>query len=414
MKAWIVTVSMGYGHQRTAFNLKELAFKKIINANCYLQIPKRDKNIWETTRKFYETISRIERIPIIGKISFSIFDYFQRITSFYPKRKLEKPTFTLKNFFLLFKKGWGRNLIERLKKENSRLPIISTFFIPAFMAEFFEYPGEIFCVICDTDIARVWAPLNPEVSKIKYFVPTERVKERLKLYGINSKNIFFTGYPLPKENVKTIKKDLKFRLLNLDPLKKFFKKYKNFVLEKLGKLPQNSDHQLTILFSVGGAGAQKEIGIEIFESLKKEIKERKVKLILSAGIKKEVFDFFLKKTKNFKEVEIIFEREIENYFQKFNETLRKTDILWTKPSELSFYSALGIPIIIAPPLGSQERSNLRWLLKSGYGMPQENPKHTKEWLFDWLKEGYLAEMAFEAFIEGKNSGTFEIEKIISK
>jgi len=94
--------------------------------------------------------------------------------------------------------------------------------------------------------------------------------------------------------------------------------------------------------------------------------------------------------------------------------LRKTDILWTKPSELSFYSALGIPIIAAPPLGSQERANLRWLLKSGYGTFQENPKYTREWLFDWLEKGYLAEAAFEAFLEGEREGTFEIERIISK
>jgi hypothetical protein len=405
---------MGYGHQRTAFALEDLAFQNIIEANCYPGIPKRDKYIWEATRKFYETISRVERFPIMGKIVFSIFDYFQRISAFYPKKMCEKPTFTLKNFFSLFKKGWGKDLIEKLKKKNPNLPILSTFFIPAFMAEFFNWPKDIFCVVCDTDIARAWAPLNPRTSKIKYLVPTERTRERLKLYGICPKNIFFTGYPLPKENVTFIQEDLKFRLLNLDPQKKFLEKYKKFVFEKLGNLPQRSDHPLTILFSVGGAGAQKEIGIQIFESLKEEIKKGKIKLILSAGIKEKVYNFFVEKTKKYKGIEMIYERKIRDYFEKFNKALRKTDILWTKPSELSFYSALGIPILIAPPLGSQERSNLRWLLKSGYGMPQENPKYTKEWLFDWLKEGYLAEMAFEAFVEGKSLGSFEVEKIVSK
>jgi len=414
MKAWIISVSMGYGHQRTAYPLKGLAFKKIINANSYSEIPQKDKLIWENSRRFYEAISRFERIPVLGKISFSIYDYFQRILSFYPKRNLENPSFTLKRIYSLLKKGWGKDLIEKLKKENPKIPFISTFFIPAFMAEFFEYPGKIFCVICDTDIARVWAPLEPKKSKIKYFAPTERVVERLKLYGVKPENIFLTGYPLPLENVKKAENDLKIRILNLDPERKFRKSYRDLVEKRLGKLPESTDHPLTILFSIGGAGAQADIALQIYQSLEKDIKKGRVKLIISAGIKERVRDYFLKRIKTNNGIEIIFERKIEDYFEKFNKALRKVDILWTKPSELSFYSALGIPIIIAPPLGSQERSNLRWLLKSGYGMPQENPKYTNQWLFDWLKEGYLAEMAFEAFVEGKRFGTLKIEEIISQ
>ena len=63
-------------------------------------------------------------------------------------------------------------------------------------------------------------------SRIKYFASTERVVERLKLYGVKGKNIFFTGYPLPLENtgsekLEILKNDLKERLLNLDPEKRF-------------------------------------------------------------------------------------------------------------------------------------------------------------------------------------------------
>ena len=88
--------------------------------------------------------------------------------------------------------------------------------------------------------------------------------------------------------------------------------------------------------------------------------------------------------------------------------------MWTKPSELSFYAALGLPIIIAPPIGSQEGFNRRWLLKSGFGDSQENPSHTDQWLFDWLENGYFAEHAMEGFVEGENLGALNIEKIISK
>jgi hypothetical protein len=420
---------MGYGHQRTAYPLRELAEGEVINANDYQGIPNRDREIWEGSRMFYESISRFSQIPLLGKAIFSIYDEFQKILNFYPKRDLSKPNFGLKQIYSLFKKGWGRDLIEKLKIKNKKLPIISTFFIPAFMAEFFNYPGEIFCVVCDADISRSWAPMNPGRSKIKYFAPTERVVERLKLYGVRAENIFLTGYPLPLENLEILKEDLRHRILNLDPEKKYFEKYKILIEENLGKLPEKSDlprtetkflvrgHPLTIMFSVGGAGAQKEIAIKILKCLRFYLKQRKIKIILSAGIREKVKEYFEKEIgrgQTSANIEILFGRDIEDYFQKFNSALRKTDILWTKPSELSFYSALGIPIIIAPPIGSQEEFNKRWLLKSGFGISQENPSYTDQWLFDWLNRGYLAEASMEGFIEGEKLGTLNIQKIIEK
>ena len=423
-KAWVISVNMGYGHQRTAYPLRDLAFKgEIINANSYQGIPEKDRKIWEGTRRFYEFISNFSRIPLVGKTAFSIYDKFQKILGFYPKRDLSQPNFNLKQIYSFFKKDWGKDLIEKLK--ITPLPLITTFFPPAFMAEFFNYPGDIFCVVCDADISRTWAPLNPKESKIKYFASTERVIERLKLYGVKKENIFLTGYPLPLENIgvsppagglEILKEDLRLRLLNLDPKKRYFEKYKTLIEEKVGKLPEKSDHPLTILFSVGGAGAQKEIAIKIVKSLRERIKRGEIKIILSVGIREKIKKYFEKNLAEIKLneakphcVEIIFEKDIESYFQKFNQVLRKTDILWTKPSELSFYSALGIPIIISSPIGSQEEFNMRWLLKSGFGIFQENPNYTNQWLFDWLEKGYLAEAAMEGFVEGEKLGTLNIE-----
>ena len=448
-KAWIISVNMGYGHQRTAFPLRDLCEGKIINANDYEGIPGRDKTIWEGTRKFYEFISRFSRIPLIGRTVFSIYDQFQKILTFYPKRDLSKPNIQLKQIFSLIRGGWGKDLIEKLKIKNrvsiygnegedenevliaheklkNSLPIISTFFLPAFMAEFFDYPGEIFCMVCDADISRAWVPFNPKESRIKYFAPTERVAERLKLYGVKDENIFFTGYPLPSENIGTenleiLKDDLKHRLFNLDPKRKYFEKYKILIETHLGKLPEKTDHPLTVLFSIGGAGIQKEIALKIIKNLFDEIKSGHLRIILSAGIKEKVKNYFEEKIKNSviknclgKNIEILYCEKIEDYFKEFNQKLRKTDILWTKPSELSFYSALGIPIIIAPPVGSQEEFNMRWLLKSGFGISQENPNYANQWLFDWLEQGYLAEASMQGFIEGEKLGTFKISQIIQE
>lgn len=427
-KAWVVAVDMGYGHQRTAYPLRDIAFGgKIIHINHYKGIPEKDKKIWQTTRSFYEFVSRFRRIPLIGDIIFGIINKFQKILIYYPQRDMSRSTVSLKNILYFIKKGWGKDLIEKIKQAHlpgqnkNNLPFITTFFTPAFMAEQFNYPNDIYCVICDADIARVWANLNPQKSRIKYFAPCTWARDRLKLYGVRPENIFLTGYPLPKENIggesmKILKKDLSYRLINLDPDGKYRKIYSPMIKGYLGELPKIPNHPLTIMFSIGGAGAQKEILVTIVNSLRHKIKEKQLRVIISVGVREELRKYFADHLKDLKLdgwVHILSGKNTDEYFQKFNQTLRTTDILWTKPSELSFYTALGIPIIIAPPLGSQEDFNKKWLLHIGAATPQENPKHADQWLFDLLKAGDLAEMAMQGFVEIKSLGTYNIERIIT-
>ncbi|MFH1820744.1 MAG: hypothetical protein ABH805_02425 [Candidatus Nealsonbacteria bacterium] len=412
-KAWVVAVDMGYGHQRTAYPLRSLSQAgQVINANSYSGIAQSDWNTWQKAKGGYEFVSAFSRTPIIGPLVFGFFNRLQRILDFYPLRDLSKPNIQLRQTLAPIKKGWGRHLVEKLAKNP--LPLVGTFFTIAFMAEEFKYPGEIYCVVCDTDISRTWAPVNPKKSKIKYFAPTPRVVERLKLYGVNPKNIFLTGYPLPQENIGTekmeiLKKDLKQRLVNLDPKRSYYGKYKDLIKARLGNLPKKSDHPLTIMFAVGGAGAQKRTGVLIARALSDRIKKKEIKLVLVAGIRKDVQQYFKQETKGLP-VEIIFAEDTKAYFRKFNAQLRKTDILWTKPSELSFYSALGVPIIIAPPIGSQEDFNKRWLVNSGFGTVQKSLSSVDQWLFQWLDNGFLAEYAMQGFIEGEKMGTLNIMK----
>jgi hypothetical protein len=427
-KAHIVAVDIGYGHQRTAYPLKSFALGgEVINANSYQGIDNQDKKIWLSSRNFYEFISKFKRFPVIGGPIFSFYDKFQNIPAYYPKRDLSKPSFSLKRIYYLIKKGWGKDLIEKLKIRNKKLkidlPLISTFFVPAFMAEVFDYPADIFCVVCDADISRTWAPLIPAKSRIRYLVPNFWAANRLKLYGVREKNIFFSGYPLPRENIGSekmdiLKHDLARRILNLDPAGVYRRKYKPLLKEKIEPLPERPDHILTIMFSIGGAGAQKETVGQYLKSLTKKIREEKIKLILSAGIREKVKEYFWKKIRELKlekflgsNIEIIFKKNINDYFSAFNRRLREADILWTKPSELSFYSALGIPIIIAPPIGSQEDFNKKWLLHMGSGILEENPKYANQWIFDFLESGRLAEAALQGFIKEEKLGVFNIKKI---
>jgi hypothetical protein len=418
--AWVVAVDMGYGHQRTAYPLRGMAVGgRIINANTYIGIPKKDKSLWNTTRSLYEFISRFRRVPLIGVFLFLFLDRFQKIMGYYPKRDLSKSNFSGKNVFHFIKRGWGKDLIERLKKNP--VPIVSTFFTPAFMAEYFQYPSDIYCVICDADIARTWVSLDPKSSRIKYFASNTWTRDRLKLYGVAPENIMLTGYPLPKENIggenmEIAKKDLAHRLLNLDPGGRYRKLYAPLIKSYLGKLPEMSNHPLTVMFSIGGAGAQKEIALSIINNLKGKIKAKELRFIIAVGTHQELYQYFSQHVKDLELdgwLHILSETSIEKYFEVFNQTLRTTDILMTKPSELSFYAGLGIPIIIEPSIGSQEDFNRRWLEHIGAGTMQENPAYTSEWLFDILGSGDLAEMAMQGFVEIEKMGVYNIEKIIS-
>lgn len=422
-KAWVVSVNMGYGHQRTAFPLLDFANEEgIINANDYKGIINKDKNIWENSKYFYEFVSRFKRIPLIGDAVFSLFNKFQEIPNYYPYRDLSKPNLSVKQIYKLIKRGWGKHLISQLSQK--KIPLITTFFIPAFMAEVFNYPGEIYCVICDADISRAWASLDPSKSRIKYFAPNSWVANRLKLYGVRAENIFLTGYPLPLENIGTnkqeiLKEDLKMRLCNLDPERLYYQDYESLIMKQLGKLPKESDHKLTLMFSIGGAGAQIEIVMNYLKSLEKKIKNEEMSIVLSAGIRKEIKNYFEQNVaklglgKNLgKNIQVIFAKDVWDYFAEFNQKLRQADLLWTKPSELSFYSGLGIPIIMAPSIGSQEDYNRKWLLGMGSGIAQENPKYANQWLFDYLNSGRFAKAALRGFMEINNLGVYNIKDVV--
>ena len=427
-QAWVVAVNMGYGHQRPAQVLQHLApGGQVIVANNYPGIPAGDRRIWENTRKFYEFISRLTHVPGIGPGLFKIYDRLQAIPPFYPRRDLSKPSLQLQQIYRLIKnQRWGRHLINKLGQKP--WPLVTTFPIIAFMAEAFAYPAEIYCLATDTDVSRAWVAKNPLTSRINYFAPNYRVVERLKEYGVKEGRIFLTGFPLPKDNIggpglKILRQDLAQRLANLDPQNQYCQRYEVLLRKYLKRknLPAKSNHLLTLTFAVGGAGAQREIGALIISSLRQKIKEKKIRLVLVAGVHNQVSTYFRQAAQRCglaseigRGIEIIFASNKQDYFQRFNQAMRTTDILWTKPSELSFYTALGLPIIMAPPIGSQEIFNRKWLRTLGVAANQYQPRYTHEWLFDWVNSGWLAEAAMQGFIEAPKFGTYNIEKIISQ
>ncbi len=424
-EAWVVAVDMGYGHQRAAYPLRHLSpTGKVIIANKYNGIPASDYQLWHGGQKLYESVSRLSNLPLIGGIIFGLLDKFQEVPPFYPRRDLSAPNLQVRQNYYLIHKGWGKDLVNYLNQKN--IPLITTFFTVAFMAEEHGFKNDIYVVICDSDISRAWAPLHPTKSRIKYFAPCRQVVSRLKLYGIKNENIFLTGFPLPEENIgsthlKTLQHDLAERIINLDPEQRYRQKYASTIKQFISKtkLGVRHHHPLTLTFAVGGAGAQRKIAEAILYSLKDTLLKKKINLNLVAGSRNDVYLYFkqrifelgLDKRLN-KNLKIIFAADKEEYFKIFNEALRTTDILWTKPSELVFYSGLGLPIIMAPSLGSQEKFNRIWLKTIDGGISQNDPRYTHEWLFDWVNSGWLAEAAMSGYLDGRQFGVKNIMDVV--
>ncbi|MFO0765073.1 MAG: hypothetical protein U0487_03455 [Patescibacteria group bacterium] len=426
-RPWVLSVNMGYGHERAAFGLEDLAHENIVTANNYHGMPANDKRVWDRTRHIYERISRLKRLPLIGNMIFAAMDAFQRIEPFYPRRDLSRPTLQLKEVYRQIRhEKLCKHLIDELSKDPR--PLISTFFLPAFAAEEHGYPGDIYIVCCDADIARAWVPLDPRKSRIKYLAPTGRVVERLQLYGVPRERIFLTGFPLPPSvigdlDATRLRDDLFGRLERLDPKGVFHLFHQKDMVEVFGERPHTheTDHPFTITYSLGGAGAQQDTLYTLLRSLRQPMLEGKVRLAIEAGthravakdVEKEAHRLGLGQAMN-RTLFIFVHATRAGYFEGFAKRMRNSDALWTKPSELSFYCGLGIPIIMNEPLGSQEQFNRHWLESIGAGARAEDPEYAWEWLQDWRKNGYLATMAWHGYNIAPTHGTFRIANLLQQ
>ena len=432
-KAYIISVDMGYGHQRAAYPLRGLVADRIITANNDPIVPDSDKALWERARMFYETVSRLKEVPVVGRLTFDIYDKLQHISPFFPFRDLSRPTYSVRRLRRLIKeKGFGRSLVEYVG--DSQLPVITTHFIPALV---FHYHGrEVYCVVTDTDIHRVWASRYPPRGCITYLSPCRHASLRLREYGVPQHRIIETGFPLPKENIgerRTILHlDLVARLVNLDPNGVFFENYRGVIREKLfadasvpptsfNDLKQYANHPLTITYAIGGAGAQADIALRMIKALERRLREDWIKINITVGTNPEVKELVEREVKRIgldnhvgRRIAVIYGDIYDEYYAAMNQTLRTTDILWSKPSELSFYTGLGLPIVMAPYIGAHEKYNRDWLSHLGSGYIQEDPDQADEWLTYWLEDGRLARAALQGYLYAPCMGTYNIEKLIQE
>lgn len=418
MKAWVVTVNMGLGHQRATYPLASMAEGGILYAGN--AGTSKENRIWSRVRRSYEFISRCKSVPLIGPSLFGIMDNLLSIPPYYPIRDLSAPDFRVKLLDSLIDRGLCRGMLERIRSKP--LPMITSYLAPAIAADRAGYTP-VYCIICDAEVARAWVARDPHRSRIHYLVPCRAALRRLRSYGVPEQRMTLTGFPLPTDllggrSLGILRSDLRDRLIRLDPSGRFRQNHGRSVCHFLGGVRSGSrvSDRLTITFAVGGAGAQQDIGRQIVVSLREPLERGTVRLNLVAGVRREVESAF----RRFKQeslpgnpnLRIVYGRNLPEYFKNFSQILHATDVLWTKPSELSFYCGLGLPIILSPSIGSQEVFNRKWLLEIGAGISQEDPAFTNRWLFEHLQSGRLAEIAWSGFLNARKCGTYNIREIL--
>jgi hypothetical protein len=420
-RAWVLTVDMGLGHQRAVYPLQNQIAEQVITAGAPEYSDPDEQRLWDRVRSSYEFLSRVRSTPLVGKPLFSLLDNLQNIPPFYPLRDMSKPTYQVKLVSSLIRRGIAQGALEVTRREP--LPLVSSHPIPALAADA-EGARRNYCIVSDAEISRAWVAEEPEKSNIVYLAPCGNAVRRLRRYGVQDDRILLTGFPLPTEllggpDLPVLRADVGQRLNHLDPENRFWSLHRPSVEHFLGRrnCKFRRDRLFTVTFAVGGAGAQREIGYKIAKSLRERLRRGELRLNLVAGIRPEVRDYFTEVRRELglenAELYIYYRDTKQEYFRIFSEVLRATDILWTKPSELSFYAGLGLPIVMAPTIGSQEQYNRKWLQEVQAGIEQEEPEYAHDWLFDFLKRGRFAESAWDGFLKARKMGTYKIREIVA-
>jgi len=415
---------MGYGHLRAAHALASALGTEVLHVDRPPLVAPEELRLWRTSRRFYEITSRASQLPVVGAPLRSLLESLTSIPHLHPQRDLSAPTFQVRSLHRLIEKGLGRGLADAIKSTGT--PLLATFFTPALCA---DHCGceRIYCVVTDVDINRSWVPLHPERSRIVYLTPSRRAIHRLRAYGIARERIEFTGFPLPDElvggtDLAVLRKNLAARLVRLDRKRVFRDQARGEIHHFLGDLPVDQEGRPPLLtFSVGGAGAQADLARPLLAGVRSLIEEERLRLCLAAGVRSEIAARFHQWVREAglehrlgSGVEVFLAPSIDEYFPLFNAILAETDILWTKPSEMTFFSALGLPLILSAPVGVHESYNRRWAIENGPGLKQRDPYHAEYWLREWLNEGTLAAAAWYGFLRMPKFGLYQILERVTR
>ncbi|AKU91991.1 DUF6938 domain-containing protein [Vulgatibacter incomptus] len=415
----VAALDMGYGHMRAALPLARALGTKIVEVDRAPLAGADEAKLWRRTRMFYELASRLSQVrgPLGGPLR-SMLDTVTFIPHLHPYRDLSAPHAGTRYLDRMIDDGLGRGLVAELKRTGA--PLVTTFYAPALIADRAGL-DDVWCVVTDTDVNRIWAPHDGRRTRIRYLVPTQRTARRLAAYGVPEDRIRLTGFPLPDElvggtSLAAVRRNVGARIVRLDPEGSFRRTFRDELAHFLGALPEDDASRPPLLtFAVGGAGAQAGLAALFLPRLRPLLEAGRLRVALVAGIRREVAESFSSSIAKAgleafvgKGLEIVLADDLNSYFDRFHALLAETDVLWTKPSELTFFAALGLPLVFSSPVGAHERYNRRWAIEAGAGLKAGDPRFAAEWLVEWLNDGTLAAAAWSGFMRLPKFGLYAI------
>jgi hypothetical protein len=400
----VVAVEMGFGHLRAADAVARALGVPLMHADREPLADARERALWARTRRSYERTSRLSQFPVLGVPLKVALDAVTHIPHLHPRRDLRAPTLATRFVERLISRGLGRGLADILKRDG--VPLFTSYFATALAA---DHHGavDVSCLVTDSDLARAWVGRDGARGAIRYFAPSERAARRLAAYGVPDERIVLTGFPLPDElvggpDLTILKRHLARRLGRLDRRGVFREQQGDEARRALGVAPEPDEESPLLVFAVGGAGAQASLARQFLPSLRPLIEARRLRVALLAGTRPAVARLFEQLVARHDlvghpGVRVVLDANLDTYFRTFNALCAEADILWTKPSELTFFGALGLPLLLAPAVGIQEVYNQRWAVENGAALVQRDPRAVGDWLSEWLDEGTLAAAAWNGF-----------------
>jgi len=390
-KTVVAAIDMGYGHLRPAAALADHLGTEVLQMDRPPLGHARDRAFWNPIRTLYEPLTRLSQMPGVGLPLRALLNTITAIPPLWPFRDLSGPSQGTRWMRKAAKIGVGRKLAEHLRETSA--PLLATFYAAPILAEL-HGAERLHCVVTDSEVNRVWAPPDSRSTNIIYFAPTDPARRRMESYGVPRPRIRVTGYPLPGELVghdrAALKRNFRARMERIG---------------RQGKTP-------LVVFAVGGAGAQVPLAKAVIAGMKKQVLDGSLRLAVVAGRRPGVASALSSALSahglmGHAGAELLYDRDVFSYFRRFNELLTRADVLWSKPSELTFFAALGLPFIAAPAVGAHEACNLRWATDRGAALPQHDPAVAGDWLLQWVEDGVLASAA-EAGMCLPQMGLYEI------
>ncbi|HEY6911219.1 MAG TPA: hypothetical protein VI356_17705 [Myxococcales bacterium] len=388
----VAAIDMGYGHLRPAAALAEHLGVGVMRMDAPPLGDARDRAFWERARRLYEPLTRFSQLPGIGPPLRALLGAVTAIPSPWPARDLSGPSAGTRWLSRAAREGVGQALARYL--EETGAPLIATFYAAPILAELHGARG-LYCLITDSDVNRVWAPPDPARSGIVYFAAADRARRRMESYGVPRSRIRVTGYPLPDSLVGSDQAAAKANFRSR--------------MERL----QGKGGPPLVVFAIGGAGAQVPLARTAIAGMRRQILEGALRLALVAGARGDVASALREAVAaaglgSHPGVELLADSDVFAYFAKLNALLARADVLWSKPSEMTFFAALGLPFVAAPPVGVHEEWNLRWAADRGAALSQHDPSSAGEWLLEWLHDGVLAAAADAGMRNLEKMGLYEI------